>query len=148
MLLCVLGFWPWPYIKMIFPLLLASFLPIRTIILPKIIESKYLQVIFFSRTGSFLCLLSHVFLLSGAGRGASLTSTDSSGSQQFAGVLPSFSLLIQWDTPVKTKCLLRHPLVSIQPQHTGEERVNGEGGECGAKEFELGGKVGIFLSTR
>ena len=46
MLLCVLGFWPWPYIKMIFPLLLASFLPIRTIILPKIIESKYLQVIF------------------------------------------------------------------------------------------------------
>ena len=44
MLLCVLGFWPWPYIKMIFPLLLASFLPIRTIILPKIIESKYLQV--------------------------------------------------------------------------------------------------------
>ena len=44
MLLCVLGFWPWPYIKMIFPLLLASFLPIRTLILPKIIESKYLQV--------------------------------------------------------------------------------------------------------
>ena len=34
----------WSYIKMIFPLLLASFLPIRTLILPKIIESKYLQV--------------------------------------------------------------------------------------------------------
>ena len=59
MLLCVLGFWPWPYIKMIFPLLLASFLPIRTIILPKIIESKYLQVIFFGRTVHFyvFCLM-------------------------------------------------------------------------------------------
>lgn len=45
LLLCVLGFWPWPYIKMIFPLLLFSFLPIRTLLLPKIIETKYLQVL-------------------------------------------------------------------------------------------------------
>ena len=81
MLLCVLGFWPWPYIKMIFPLMLASFLPIRTIILPKIIESKYLQVGFFS-----LFFQDHIWLLSGAGWGASLTFADSSGSQQSAGL--------------------------------------------------------------
>ena len=94
MLLCVLGFWPWPYIKMIFPLLLASFLPIRTIILPKIIESKYLQVGFLLFSGSY------IWLLSGAGRGASLTSAGSFGSQQSAGLNVLFHqsnrLSIQW----------------------------------------------------
>ena len=45
MLLCVLGFWPWPYIKMIFPLLLFAFLPIRMFLMPKFIERKYLQVL-------------------------------------------------------------------------------------------------------
>jgi len=44
-LLCVLGFWPWPYIKMIFPLMLFSFLPIRMLLIPKFIERKYLQVL-------------------------------------------------------------------------------------------------------
>ena len=39
---------------MIFPLLLASFLPIRTLILPKIIESKYLQVNFSTEVYIFL----------------------------------------------------------------------------------------------
>ena len=60
MLLCVLGFWPWPYIKMIFPLLLASFLPIRTLILPRIIESKYLQVGFSAFPGWYLDYLHQV----------------------------------------------------------------------------------------
>ena len=44
-LLCILGFWPWPYIKMIFPLMLFSFLPIRMLLIPKFIERKYLQVL-------------------------------------------------------------------------------------------------------
>ena len=29
LILCVFGFYPWPYIKMIFPIVLALFLPIR-----------------------------------------------------------------------------------------------------------------------
>jgi len=45
LLLCVFGFTPWPYIKMIFPLILASFLPIRHKIMPLIIEKKYLEAI-------------------------------------------------------------------------------------------------------
>jgi len=44
-LLCVFGFWPYPYIKMIFPLMLASFLPIRMLLIPRFIEKKYLQVL-------------------------------------------------------------------------------------------------------
>lgn len=44
-LLCVLGFWPWPYIKVIFPLLLFLFLPIRIFLIPRFIEKKYLQVL-------------------------------------------------------------------------------------------------------
>ena len=30
-ILCVFGFMPWPYIKMIFPIVLALFLPIRLV---------------------------------------------------------------------------------------------------------------------
>ncbi|XP_023337238.1 sodium bicarbonate transporter-like protein 11, partial [Eurytemora carolleeae] len=45
LLLCVLGFWPYPYIKMIFPLMLFSFLPIRMLIIPRFIENKFLQVL-------------------------------------------------------------------------------------------------------
>ena len=45
LLLCFLGFWPWPYIKMIFPLLLFAFLPIRIFLLPRLIERKFLQVL-------------------------------------------------------------------------------------------------------
>lgn len=43
--LCFFGFYPWPYIKMIFPLLLFAFLPIRMFLMPKFIERKYLQVL-------------------------------------------------------------------------------------------------------
>jgi sodium borate transporter 11 len=35
LLLCVLGFWPWPYITVIFPLLLFLFLPIRIFLIPR-----------------------------------------------------------------------------------------------------------------
>ena len=43
--LCFFGFYPWPYIKMIFPLLLFAFLPIRMFLMPRFIERKYLQVL-------------------------------------------------------------------------------------------------------
>jgi len=42
-ILCVFGFMPWPYIKMIFPIVLALFLPIRHKIFPRFIEEKYLK---------------------------------------------------------------------------------------------------------
>jgi len=44
-ILCVFGFMKWPYVKMIFPIVLACFLPIRHKIFPKFIEEKYLQAI-------------------------------------------------------------------------------------------------------
>ncbi len=45
MVLCVFGFYPWPYIKMIFPVVILIFLPFRHRIVPLIIEKKYLQVL-------------------------------------------------------------------------------------------------------
>jgi len=42
-ILCVFGFTPWPYIKMIFPIVILLFLPVRHLLLPKIIEQKYLE---------------------------------------------------------------------------------------------------------
>jgi len=45
LVLCVFGFTPWPYIKMIFPVVLACFLPIRHKVLPLLIEKKYLEAI-------------------------------------------------------------------------------------------------------
>jgi len=45
LVLCVFGFTPWPYIKMIFPIILALFLPVRHLILPRIVEKKYLEAV-------------------------------------------------------------------------------------------------------
>ncbi len=45
LVLCVFGFTPWPYIKMIFPLVILIFLPIRHLVIPMIIEKKYLDVL-------------------------------------------------------------------------------------------------------
>jgi len=45
LVLCVFGFTPWPYIKMIFPVVLALFLPIRHLLLPRLLEPKYLEAI-------------------------------------------------------------------------------------------------------
>ena len=42
-ILCVFGFTPWPYIKMIFPIVILLFLPARRLLLPRIIEQKYLE---------------------------------------------------------------------------------------------------------
>merc|ERR1711988_24431 len=45
LILCFFGFFDWPYIKMIFPIVLALFLPIRHKLFPCFIEEKYLQAI-------------------------------------------------------------------------------------------------------
>ncbi|XP_028657284.1 sodium bicarbonate transporter-like protein 11 isoform X3 [Erpetoichthys calabaricus] len=42
-ILCGSGLYPLPYMKMIFPLIMILLIPIRICILPKIIESKYLD---------------------------------------------------------------------------------------------------------
>ena len=43
LILCVFGFMKWPYIKMIFPIVILLFLPARRLLLPRIIEQKYLE---------------------------------------------------------------------------------------------------------
>lgn len=44
-ILCAFGFNPWPYAKMIFPLVILAFLPIRHQLIPRIVENKYLDVL-------------------------------------------------------------------------------------------------------
>merc|ERR1740128_568119 len=43
LVLCVFGFTPWPYIKMIFPVVLALFLPVRHLLLPCIVGTKFMS---------------------------------------------------------------------------------------------------------
>jgi len=45
LILCVFGFTPWPYIKMIFPVVIMVFLPVRHKLIPLLIEEKYLAVL-------------------------------------------------------------------------------------------------------
>ena len=44
-ILCAFGFNPWPYAKMIFPIVLFTFLPIRHKLIPLFLEKKYLDVL-------------------------------------------------------------------------------------------------------
>jgi len=44
-ILCAFGFNPWPYAKMIFPLVILAFLPIRHKLIPFVLEKKYLDVL-------------------------------------------------------------------------------------------------------
>ena len=44
-ILCAFGFNPWPYAKMIFPLVILAFLPIRHKLIPLLLEKKYLDVL-------------------------------------------------------------------------------------------------------
>ena len=44
-ILCAFGFNTWPYAKMIFPLVILAFLPIRQLIIPKLIEKRFLDVL-------------------------------------------------------------------------------------------------------
>merc|ERR1711915_973556 len=43
LILCVFGFTPWAYMKMIFPVVILIFLPIRHKLIPLIVENKYLE---------------------------------------------------------------------------------------------------------
>ncbi|CAG7826386.1 unnamed protein product, partial [Allacma fusca] len=43
--MCAIGFVPWPYVKMIFPVILFLLLPIRYKIIPHVIEQKYLNAL-------------------------------------------------------------------------------------------------------
>lgn len=44
-LMCLFGFVPWPYMKMIFPLILLSLLPIRHMIITRLIAGRFLTVL-------------------------------------------------------------------------------------------------------
>ncbi len=43
--LCAFGFYPWAYTKMIFPLVILAFLPVRHLLIPLLVEKKYLDVL-------------------------------------------------------------------------------------------------------
>ncbi|KAM3613402.1 uncharacterized protein V6R79_025448 [Siganus canaliculatus] len=43
-ILCAFGMYPLPYMKMVFPLLMILLVPIRTNLLPRVIDSKYLDI--------------------------------------------------------------------------------------------------------
>ncbi|XP_068181723.1 solute carrier family 4 member 11-like isoform X2 [Antennarius striatus] len=43
-ILCAFGMYPLPYMKMVFPLLMILLVPIRTSVLPRVIEAKYLDI--------------------------------------------------------------------------------------------------------
>ncbi|XP_066015694.1 solute carrier family 4 member 11-like [Pocillopora verrucosa] len=43
--LCGFGFAPLPYLKMVFPVLLMFILPIRHLLVPKLISSEYLEAL-------------------------------------------------------------------------------------------------------
>uniref|UniRef100_H3DE75 Solute carrier family 4 member 11 n=1 Tax=Tetraodon nigroviridis TaxID=99883 RepID=H3DE75_TETNG len=43
-ILCAFGMYPLPYMKMVFPLLMILLVPIRTSLLPKMIDAKYLDI--------------------------------------------------------------------------------------------------------
>ncbi|KAM7417310.1 hypothetical protein PAMA_017124 [Pampus argenteus] len=42
--LCAFGMYPLPYMKMVFPLLMILLVPIRTSLLPRVIDAKYLDI--------------------------------------------------------------------------------------------------------
>ena len=44
-LLLAIGFSPWPVVEMIFPVVIFAFIPIRSWILPRLIDEKYLEVL-------------------------------------------------------------------------------------------------------
>uniref|UniRef100_A0AAX7TPN7 Bicarbonate transporter-like transmembrane domain-containing protein n=1 Tax=Astatotilapia calliptera TaxID=8154 RepID=A0AAX7TPN7_ASTCA len=44
-ILCAFGMYPLPYMKMVFPLLMILLVPVRTSLLPRMIEAKYLDIL-------------------------------------------------------------------------------------------------------
>ena len=64
-ILCAFGFNPWPYAKMIFPLVILSFLPIRHKLIPKVVDKvcmliEYLFVVELS-TNTHLFIFLEIF---------------------------------------------------------------------------------------
>ena len=45
MIMCLVGFFPWPFMEMIFPVVLLSLLPIRHLIIPRLVEDRYLKTL-------------------------------------------------------------------------------------------------------
>ncbi|XP_032782535.2 sodium bicarbonate transporter-like protein 11 isoform X2 [Daphnia magna] len=45
LLMCLFGFVPWPYMKMVFPVILLSLLPIRHLVVPRLIERRFLKAL-------------------------------------------------------------------------------------------------------
>ncbi|XP_068571249.1 solute carrier family 4 member 11-like isoform X2 [Cebidichthys violaceus] len=43
--LCAFGMYPLPYMKMVFPLMMILLVPVRTSLLPRVIDAKYLDII-------------------------------------------------------------------------------------------------------
>ncbi|KAL3105243.1 hypothetical protein niasHT_024137 [Heterodera trifolii] len=44
-ILCAVGFSPYPFIEMVFPIVCFCFLPIRHILIPRLIDYKYLDAL-------------------------------------------------------------------------------------------------------
>ena len=42
-ILCMFGFTPWPYIKIVFPIVIILFIPVRRLLLPKLFKRKFLE---------------------------------------------------------------------------------------------------------
>lgn len=42
--LCAFGMYPLPYMKMVFPIMMILLVPVRTILLPRVIDAKYLDI--------------------------------------------------------------------------------------------------------
>lgn len=45
LVMSLFGFVPWPYMKMIFPVILLGLLPVRHLLIPLLIERRYLNAI-------------------------------------------------------------------------------------------------------
>ena len=45
MVMCLFGFAPWTYMKMVFPLIILFLLPVRHRLVPKLIEAKFLEAL-------------------------------------------------------------------------------------------------------
>ena len=45
LVICFIGFAPWAYLQMLFPLALAVLIPFRHFVIPRFIDSKYLPAL-------------------------------------------------------------------------------------------------------
>ena len=45
LVMCLFGFAPWAYMKMVFPLIILFLLPVRHRLVPKLIEARFLEAL-------------------------------------------------------------------------------------------------------